>query len=122
MSLSDKSVSIHLTRPTLSNHSLTHNTTNRSVLIAGAGYVSRPVGEILAKNGVAVTFGCRTLDTAQKLAQQVGSNVKAITLDVRNKEQMDAAVKGMDLVVSLVPPPDRECLGEIVCVWGDTVG
>ena len=47
------------------------------------------------------------MNTAQRLAQQVGAGASAITLDVRKKDELDEAVAGCDLVVSLVPPPDH---------------
>jgi len=84
------------------------NSTCRTVLIAGAGYVSLPVGDILAKNGAKVIFGCRTLKTAQQVAAKVtGGKASAIELDVRNAQQLSDAVAKCDLVVSLVPPPDH---------------
>ncbi|MCJ1241997.1 hypothetical protein MMC14_010004 [Varicellaria rhodocarpa] len=80
---------------------------SRTILIAGAGFVSRPVGDILVRHGAKVIFGCRRIDTAQRLAQQVGAGASAITLDVSKKDELDEAVAGCDLVVSLVPPPDH---------------
>lgn len=80
---------------------------SKSVLIAGAGMVSRPVGDILVRNGVKVIYGCRNIETAQGLAKQVGAGASAISLDVKKKEQLDEAIKNVDLVVSLVPPPDH---------------
>lgn len=71
----------------------------RTVLIAGAGYVSRPVGDILAQQGAKVIYGCRTLESAQRLANQVGSGASAITLDVYDRNQLDEAIKGVDLIV-----------------------
>jgi saccharopine dehydrogenase-like NADP-dependent oxidoreductase len=71
----------------------------RTVLIAGAGYVSRPVGDILVRHGVKVIYGCRTLKTAQQLAEQVGAGASAIALDVNKKDQLDEAIKGVDLIV-----------------------
>ena len=50
-------------------------------------------------------FGCRHIESAQRLAKQVGTGASAITLDVKNKDQLDEALKHSDLVVSLVPPP-----------------
>ena len=69
--------------------------------------VSRPVGDILARHRVKVIYGCRNFETAQRLARQVGSGASAITLDVKKKEQLEEALKNVDLVVSLVPPPDH---------------
>jgi len=79
----------------------------KKVLIAGAGLVSQPVGDILAKEGVSVTYGCRNIATAQKTAKAVGSKANAIALDVNNIQQLEEAVSQHDLVVSLVPPPDH---------------
>lgn len=61
--------------------------------------VSRPVGDILVRNGVKVIYGCRNVKTAQGLAKQVGEGASAISLDVRKKEQLDEAIKDVDLVV-----------------------
>lgn len=72
---------------------------SRTVLIAGAGYVSRPVGDILVRNGVKVIYGCRNLKSAQRLAEQVGAGASAIALDVYEKNQLDEAIKGVDLIV-----------------------
>lgn len=69
------------------------------MLIAGAGMVSRPVGDILVSNGVSVTYGCRNIERAQRLAAQVGEGAIAIALDVKNKEQLEQALSNVDLVV-----------------------
>lgn len=79
----------------------------RSVLIAGAGLVSQPVGDILAKAGYQVIYGCRNIQTAQKTAAAVGSKASGVALDVHNAQQLSDAVAKCDLVVSLVPPPDH---------------
>lgn len=68
-------------------------------MIAGAGMVSRPVGDILVRNGVKVIYGCRNVETSQGLAKQVGVGASAISLDVRKREQLDEAIKNVDLVV-----------------------
>ena len=75
---------------------------SRTVLIAGAGYVSRPVGDILVRHGVKVIYGCRNLKSAQRLAEQVGAGASAIALDVYEKNQLDEAIKGVDLIVRLL--------------------
>lgn len=76
---------------------------NRTVLIAGAGYVSRPVGDILVRHGVKVIYGCRNIESAQRLAKQVGAGALAIALDVKNKEQLEEAIKNVDLIVRYSP-------------------
>lgn len=69
------------------------------MLIAGAGMVSRPVGDILVSKGVSVIYGCRNIETAQRLAEQVGRGASAIALDVKRKEQLEQALSNVDLVV-----------------------
>ena len=61
--------------------------------------VSRPVGDILVRNGVKVIYGCRNVETARGLAKQVGVGASAISLDVRKKEQLDEAIKNVNLIV-----------------------
>lgn len=73
------------------------------MLIAGAGMVSRPVGDILVSHGVSVTYGCRTIETAQRLAAQVGEGASAIALDVKSKEKLEKALSNVDLVVRYCP-------------------
>jgi glutamyl-tRNA reductase len=51
----------------------------RSVLLLGAGFVTRPTAEILGKSGVKVVVACRTLEKAQALAKGV-SNSSAISV------------------------------------------
>lgn len=75
----------------------------RKVLIAGAGMVSRPVGDILVSHGVGVTYGCRNIETAQRLAAQVGEGASAIALDVKSKEKLEQALRNVDLVVRYCP-------------------
>lgn len=80
-------------------HNINQLTSCRTVLIAGAGMVSRPVGDILVRHGVKVVYGCRNIETAQRLVKQVGDGASAITLDVKKKQQLDEAIKKADLVV-----------------------
>ena len=63
------------------------------------------MGDILVRHGAKVIFGCCHIGTAKQLAQQIGVGASVITLDVTKKSQLDEAVAGCDLVVSLVPPP-----------------
>jgi saccharopine dehydrogenase (NADP+, L-glutamate forming) len=78
------------------------NTTGKSVLLLGAGFVTRPTAEILGKSGVKVVVACRTLEKAQALAKGV-SNSTAISLDVNDDEALDAEVAKVDVVISLIP-------------------
>ncbi|KAJ4302765.1 saccharopine dehydrogenase (NADP+, L-glutamate-forming) [Kalmusia sp. IMI 367209] len=75
---------------------------NHSVLLLGAGFVTRPTAEILGNSGVKVTVACRTLEKAQALAKGI-KNATAISLDVDNSEALDAEVAKVDVVISLIP-------------------
>ncbi|KAH3984321.1 hypothetical protein HBI81_062260 [Parastagonospora nodorum] len=74
----------------------------KSVLLLGAGFVTRPTADVLGKSGVKVTVACRTLEKAQALAKGI-PNATAISLDVNNSEALDAEVRKVDLVISLIP-------------------
>ncbi|KAF1957460.1 saccharopine dehydrogenase-like protein [Byssothecium circinans] len=78
------------------------STTGHSVLLLGAGFVTRPTAEVLGNSGIKVTVACRTLESAQKLAKGI-KNATAISLDVDNTEALDAEVAQVDLVISLIP-------------------
>lgn len=74
----------------------------KNVLLLGSGFVAQPVVDVLsATEGINVTVACRTLSKAQGLAKASGSN--AISLDVSNDQQLDAALSQHDLVISLIP-------------------
>uniref|UniRef100_A0A1Y1K2G0 Saccharopine dehydrogenase [NADP(+), L-glutamate-forming] n=1 Tax=Photinus pyralis TaxID=7054 RepID=A0A1Y1K2G0_PHOPY len=74
----------------------------QSVLMLGAGFVTKPTLDVLTKAGIPVTVACRTLKTAQELA---GNNKLATptTVDVLNDDALDAEVAKHDLVISLIP-------------------
>jgi saccharopine dehydrogenase (NADP+, L-glutamate forming) len=73
----------------------------KKVLLLGSGFVAKPTVDILSKTeGVEVTVACRTLEKAKALA---GENATAISLDVTNESELDAAVQDHDLVISLIP-------------------
>ncbi|CAO2649565.1 Nn.00g069500.m01.CDS01 [Neocucurbitaria sp. VM-36] len=74
----------------------------KSALLLGAGFVTRPTVDVLAKSGVKVTVACRTLEKAQALAKGI-PNTQSISLDVNNDEALDAEVAKVDVVISLIP-------------------
>jgi saccharopine dehydrogenase (NADP+, L-glutamate forming) len=76
--------------------------TQQSVLLLGAGFVTRPTAEILGNSGVKVTVACRTLERAQNLAKGI-KNATAISLDVNDEAALDAEVAKVDVVISLIP-------------------
>lgn len=73
----------------------------KKVLLLGSGFVAKPTVDILSNSDdIEVTVACRTLEKAKALA---GEKATAISLDVTNPEQLDAAVQDNDLVISLIP-------------------
>ncbi|GFP56513.1 saccharopine dehydrogenase [NADP(+), L-glutamate-forming] [Trichoderma asperellum] len=74
----------------------------QSVLMLGAGFVTRPTLDVLTEAGIPVTVACRTLQTAQGLSAGV-KLATPISLDVTDPKALDAEVAKHDLVVSLIP-------------------
>ncbi|KAM0335802.1 hypothetical protein ACHAQA_000852 [Verticillium albo-atrum] len=75
---------------------------SQSVLMLGAGFVTRPTLDILSEAGIAVTVACRTLESAKKLAAGVAHSTP-ISLDVTDDKALDAEVAKHDVVISLIP-------------------
>ncbi|KAG7126246.1 hypothetical protein HYQ44_001286 [Verticillium longisporum] len=75
---------------------------SQSVLMLGAGFVTRPTLDILSEAGIPVTVACRTLESAKKLSQGVAHSTP-ISLDVTDDKALDAEVAKHDLVISLIP-------------------
>lgn len=74
----------------------------KRVLLLGSGFVAQPVVDSLsATEGIEVTVACRTLTKAEALAKASGS--QAISLDVTDDAQLDAALTEHDIVLSLIP-------------------
>ncbi|SCU92551.1 LAME_0F00452g1_1 [Lachancea meyersii CBS 8951] len=74
----------------------------KNVLLLGSGFVAQPVVDVLAATeGINVTVACRTLAKAQELAS--ASKSAAMSVDVSNEEELDAALSKHDLVISLIP-------------------
>ncbi|KAJ4167788.1 saccharopine dehydrogenase (NADP+, L-glutamate-forming) [Fusarium falciforme] len=74
----------------------------QSVLMLGAGFVTRPTLDVLTQSGIPVTVACRTLETAKKLSEGVNL-ATPISLDVSDEKALDAEVAKHDLVISLIP-------------------
>ncbi|WOO78372.1 Saccharopine dehydrogenase [NADP(+), L-glutamate-forming] [Vanrija pseudolonga] len=74
----------------------------KKVLLLGSGLVAEPAAKYLTERGHQLTIGCRTLATAQELASGL-ENATPISVDVSSPEALRAAVKGNDVVISLVP-------------------
>ncbi|KAL4786224.1 saccharopine dehydrogenase [Aspergillus varians] len=75
---------------------------SHSVLMLGAGFVTRPTLDILSESGIPVTVACRTLESAKSLSAGV-KNATPISLDVTNDQALDAEIEKHDLVISLIP-------------------
>ncbi|PWY69711.1 saccharopine dehydrogenase [Aspergillus heteromorphus CBS 117.55] len=75
---------------------------SQSVLMLGAGFVTRPTLDILSESGIPVTVACRTLESAKALSAGV-KNATPISLDVTSDQALDAEVAKHDLVISLIP-------------------
>ncbi|KAK1717870.1 Saccharopine dehydrogenase [Colletotrichum lupini] len=75
---------------------------SQSVLMLGAGFVTRPTLDILSDAGIPVTVACRTLESAKKLSEGV-KHATPISLDVNDDKALDAEVAKHDLVISLIP-------------------
>ncbi|UNI19046.1 saccharopine dehydrogenase (NADP+, L-glutamate-forming) [Purpureocillium takamizusanense] len=73
-----------------------------TVLMLGAGFVTRPTLDILTAAGIPVTVACRTLASAKSLAGSV-KGATPISLDVNDDKALDAEVAKHDLVISLIP-------------------
>ncbi|KAI1419214.1 saccharopine dehydrogenase [Xylaria sp. FL1777] len=76
--------------------------TGKKILVLGSGMVAKPcVDYLLRREENLITVACRTLSTAQKLADG-RSRVTAVSLDVASP-QVESAIAEHDLVISLVP-------------------
>ncbi|PHH71634.1 hypothetical protein CDD82_6398 [Ophiocordyceps australis] len=80
---------------------------SQSVLMLGAGFVTRPTLDILTQSGISVTVAIarqasRSRESAKKLCAGI-NKATPITLDVNDQEALDAEVAKHDLVISLIP-------------------
>ncbi|KAJ2773295.1 hypothetical protein IWQ57_001365 [Coemansia nantahalensis] len=77
----------------------------KSVLLAGAGMVSQPLVEHLARTkDTDITIASNNLDEARALASQF-PGTQAVVLDIADSASVAKHVKASDVVVSLVPAP-----------------
>lgn len=75
---------------------------DKKVLLLGSGLVAAPAAKYITDRGHGLTVACRTLETAESLATGL-PNATAISVDVSSPDALRAAIKGHDVVVSLVP-------------------
>ncbi|PVV04703.1 hypothetical protein BB560_000791 [Smittium megazygosporum] len=75
----------------------------KKILLLGSGFVAEPCVEVLSRRSEnVITIACRTLETAQKLANKY-PGVLAASVDATSQEQLEAIVARHDLVISLIP-------------------
>jgi saccharopine dehydrogenase (NADP+, L-glutamate forming) len=75
----------------------------KSVLVLGAGLVSKPgVRYLLKQKNIFVTVASRTVSKAEDLIKGF-SNGKAVQLNVENEEQLSKLIRENDIIVSLLP-------------------
>ncbi|WRT68637.1 spermidine synthase [Kwoniella shivajii] len=77
-------------------------TTKKKVLILGSGMVAPPCAEYITKHNHEITVACRTFATAEALCKDL-PNATPMSVDVGSPDALRQAIKGHDVVVSLVP-------------------
>jgi len=76
--------------------------TKKKVLLLGSGLVAGPTAEYITRHNHELTIACRTFATAEKLASGL-NNATPMSVDVSSPDALRQAIKGHDVVVSLVP-------------------
>ncbi|RXK42280.1 spermidine synthase [Tremella mesenterica] len=77
-------------------------TTKKKVLLLGSGLVAGPAAEYITRHNHELTVGCRTYATAEALCADL-PNASPMTVDVGSADALRQAIKGHEVVVSLVP-------------------
>ena len=77
-------------------------TTKKKVLLLGSGLVAGPAAEYITRHNHELTVACRTYATAQALCADL-PNATPMSVDVGSADALRQAIKGHDVVVSLVP-------------------
>lgn len=77
-------------------------TTKKKVLLLGSGLVAGPTADYITRHNHELTVACRTYATAEKLCANL-PNATPMTVDVSSADALRQAIKGHDVVVSLVP-------------------
>ncbi|KAJ1727351.1 hypothetical protein LPJ61_004617 [Coemansia biformis] len=94
------------------------DTRRKHVLLAGAGMVSQPLAEHLARTrDTDITIASNNLDEARALACQF-PDVQAVVLDIADSASLAKHVKASDVVVSLVPAPLHPRLADVAISHG----
>ncbi|WVQ79576.1 spermidine synthase [Cryptococcus sp. DSM 104549] len=77
-------------------------TTKKKVLLLGSGLVAPPAAEYITKHNHELTVACRTFATAEALCANL-PNATPMSVDVSSPDALRQAIKGHDVVVSLIP-------------------
>jgi hypothetical protein len=77
-------------------------TTKKKVLLLGSGLVAPPCAEYITRHNHELTVACRTYATAEQLCAGL-KNATPMSVDVSSADALRQAIKGHDVVVSLVP-------------------
>jgi spermidine synthase len=77
-------------------------TTKKKVLLLGSGLVASPAAQYITERNHELTIACRTFESAEKLAVGL-KNATPMSVDVSSEDALRQAIKGHDVVVSLVP-------------------
>jgi spermidine synthase len=80
----------------------TAQTTKKKVLLLGSGLVAPPAAEYITRHNHELTVACRTYATAEKLCSGL-KNATPMSVDVGSADALRQAIKGHDVVVSLIP-------------------
>ncbi len=90
----------------------------KTVLVLGAGLVTRPLVEYLLKHSIKVNVASRTVSKAEMLIDG-HPNGKAISWTVDQEEKLKDMIRGADLVVSLLPANFHAEIAKL-CIEFDT--
>ncbi|WVQ95163.1 spermidine synthase [Kwoniella sp. CBS 9459] len=77
-------------------------TTKKKVLLLGSGLVAPPAAKYITDHNHELTVACRTFATAEALCKDL-PNATPMSVDVGSPDALRQAIKGHDVVVSLVP-------------------
>ena len=77
-------------------------TTKQKVLLLGSGLVAGPAADYITRHNHELTVACRTFGTAEILCAGL-PNAIPMSVDVGSPDALRQAIKGHDVVVSLVP-------------------
>jgi len=85
----------------------------RSILVLGAGYVSKPCIDYLCRNpSNKLTLADINLEAAKNLVGKRTNVIKVVPLDVNNPQSLDSLVGAHNVIISLLPAALNVIVGE----------